>query len=123
MMEEDVRGRTFRNIPGTCAALSKYRQRQALCDDLVKRSNIRPETKWVQKDIPYYSASPDRQEYLHFPDLEQSSPEHWCPERSRKRHARSYPVGKECKIRSIQVHGEDKKECYAGQRVAINLQM
>lgn len=32
-----------------------------------------------------------------------------------------YPIGKECKIRSIQVHGEDKKECYAGQRVAINL--
>ena len=32
-----------------------------------------------------------------------------------------YPVGKECKIRRIQVHGEDKKECYAGQRVAINL--
>ena len=32
-----------------------------------------------------------------------------------------YPVGTECKIRSIQVHGEDKKECYAGQRVAINL--
>ena len=32
-----------------------------------------------------------------------------------------YPVGKECKIRSIQVHGEDRKECYAGQRVAINL--
>lgn len=32
-----------------------------------------------------------------------------------------YPIGKECKIRSIQVHGEDKRECYAGQRVAINL--
>ena len=32
-----------------------------------------------------------------------------------------YPVGKECKIRSIQVHGEDKDVCYAGQRVAINL--
>ena len=32
-----------------------------------------------------------------------------------------YPIGKECKIRSIQVHGEDKKECYAGQRVTINL--
>ncbi len=32
-----------------------------------------------------------------------------------------YPIGKECKIRSIQVHGEDKKTCYAGQRVAINL--
>lgn len=32
-----------------------------------------------------------------------------------------YPIGKECKIRSIQVHGEDKKACYAGQRVAINL--
>ncbi len=32
-----------------------------------------------------------------------------------------YPVGKECKIRSIQVHGQDKDTCYAGQRVAINL--
>ncbi|MGN1164883.1 MAG: selenocysteine-specific translation elongation factor [Lachnospiraceae bacterium] len=32
-----------------------------------------------------------------------------------------YPIGKESKIRSIQVHGEDKSECYAGQRVAINL--
>lgn len=32
-----------------------------------------------------------------------------------------YPIGKECKIRSIQVHGEDRKECCAGQRVAINL--
>ena len=32
-----------------------------------------------------------------------------------------YPFGKECKIRSIQVHGQDRKECYAGQRVAINL--
>lgn len=32
-----------------------------------------------------------------------------------------YPIGKECKIRSIQVHGEDKKRCCAGQRVAINL--
>ncbi len=32
-----------------------------------------------------------------------------------------YPVGKECKIRNIQVHGEDRKECLAGQRVAINL--
>lgn len=32
-----------------------------------------------------------------------------------------YPVGKECKIRSIQVHGTDLDVCYAGQRVAINL--
>lgn len=32
-----------------------------------------------------------------------------------------YPIGKECKIRSIQVHGQEKNECYAGQRVAINL--
>ena len=32
-----------------------------------------------------------------------------------------YPLGKECKIRSVQVHGEDQKECLAGQRVAINL--
>lgn len=32
-----------------------------------------------------------------------------------------FPVGKPCKIRSIQVHGQDVKECYAGQRVAINL--
>ena len=32
-----------------------------------------------------------------------------------------YPIGKECKIRSIQVHGQDRRECCAGQRVAINL--
>lgn len=32
-----------------------------------------------------------------------------------------YPVGRECKIRSIQVHGQDKEACCAGQRVAINL--
>ena len=32
-----------------------------------------------------------------------------------------YPLGKECKIRSIQVHGQDRSECCAGQRVAINL--
>ncbi|MCP1102888.1 selenocysteine-specific elongation factor SelB [Aequitasia blattaphilus] len=32
-----------------------------------------------------------------------------------------YPLNKECKIRSIQVHGEDVPVCYAGQRVAINL--
>lgn len=32
-----------------------------------------------------------------------------------------YPVGKECKIRNIQVHGQDVEKCYAGQRVAINL--
>lgn len=32
-----------------------------------------------------------------------------------------YPIGKSCKIRSIQVHGQDVDKCYAGQRVAINL--
>ena len=32
-----------------------------------------------------------------------------------------YPLGKECKIRSIQVHGQDVEKCFAGQRVAINL--
>ena len=32
-----------------------------------------------------------------------------------------YPIGKECKIRNIQVHGKDQDKCYAGQRVAINL--
>lgn len=32
-----------------------------------------------------------------------------------------YPIGKECKIRSIQVHEQDVERCYAGQRVAINL--
>lgn len=32
-----------------------------------------------------------------------------------------YPIEKESKIRSIQVHGEDRPACYAGQRVAINL--
>lgn len=32
-----------------------------------------------------------------------------------------YPLGKECRIRSIQVHGQDEDCCYAGQRVALNL--
>lgn len=32
-----------------------------------------------------------------------------------------YPIGKECKIRNIQVHGENQDKCYAGQRVAINI--
>lgn len=32
-----------------------------------------------------------------------------------------YPVGKSCRVRSIQVHGEDTEVCYAGQRAAINI--
>lgn len=32
-----------------------------------------------------------------------------------------YPNEKECKIRSIQVHGKDQQQCHAGQRAAINL--
>lgn len=32
-----------------------------------------------------------------------------------------YPSGIECRVRNIQVHGADKEQCYAGQRVAINL--
>lgn len=32
-----------------------------------------------------------------------------------------YPIQRECKIRSIQVHGKEVDECFAGQRVAINL--
>ena len=32
-----------------------------------------------------------------------------------------YPIGKECKIRNIQVHGQNQDKCYAGQRLAINL--
>lgn len=32
-----------------------------------------------------------------------------------------YPNDKQCKIRSIQVHGQEVEQCYAGQRVAINL--
>lgn len=32
-----------------------------------------------------------------------------------------YPNDKDCKIRSIQVHGETVEECIAGQRVAINV--
>lgn len=32
-----------------------------------------------------------------------------------------YPLGKECKIRNIQVYGTDEEECHAGQRVALNL--
>lgn len=32
-----------------------------------------------------------------------------------------YPIGKSSKIRSIQVHGQEVPQCFAGQRVAINL--
>ncbi len=32
-----------------------------------------------------------------------------------------FPVNRPCKIRSIQVHGKDAEECFAGQRVAINI--
>ena len=32
-----------------------------------------------------------------------------------------YPTGKKVKIRNIQVHGKDVKECFAGQRSAINI--
>ena len=32
-----------------------------------------------------------------------------------------YPIGKECKMRKIQVHGQNQDKGYAGQRVAINL--
>lgn len=32
-----------------------------------------------------------------------------------------FPNGQECKIRNIQVHGQDVDQCYAGQRVAINI--
>ena len=32
-----------------------------------------------------------------------------------------FPNGKECKIRNIQVHGQDVEKCCAGQRVAINI--
>lgn len=32
-----------------------------------------------------------------------------------------YPVGRSCRVRSIQVHGEDTEVCYAGQRAAINI--
>ena len=32
-----------------------------------------------------------------------------------------YPTGKKVKIRNIQVHGRDVKECFAGQRSAINI--
>lgn len=32
-----------------------------------------------------------------------------------------YPNGQPCKIRNIQVHGQDVERCFAGQRVAINI--
>jgi len=32
-----------------------------------------------------------------------------------------YPLGKECRVRSIQVHGEDRNVCEAGQRTALNI--
>ena len=40
---------------------------------------------------------------------------------SKEDNLQMYPNGKECKIRSIQVHGQDVEKCYAGQRVAINI--
>ncbi|MEE1086094.1 MAG: selenocysteine-specific translation elongation factor [Schaedlerella sp.] len=33
----------------------------------------------------------------------------------------TYPTGKVCRIRNIQVHGKDVEQCFAGQRVAINI--
>ncbi len=32
-----------------------------------------------------------------------------------------YPLGRECRVRNIQVHGKNQEKCMAGQRVAINL--
>lgn len=32
-----------------------------------------------------------------------------------------FPIEKNCKVRNIQVHGEDKDEAFAGQRVAVNI--
>lgn len=32
-----------------------------------------------------------------------------------------FPVNRTCKVRNIQVHGQDIESCYAGQRTAINL--
>ena len=32
-----------------------------------------------------------------------------------------YPAGKSCRVRSVQVHGENQETCFAGQRVALNL--
>lgn len=32
-----------------------------------------------------------------------------------------YPTEKECRVRNIQVHGENVEQCCAGQRVAVNL--
>lgn len=32
-----------------------------------------------------------------------------------------YPIEKACRVRSIQVHGEETEICYAGQRAAINI--
>lgn len=40
---------------------------------------------------------------------------------SKEENLQIYPIGKECKIRNIQVHGQDVERCYAGQRVAVNL--
>ena len=32
-----------------------------------------------------------------------------------------YPLGRECKVRNIQVHGKNQKQCMAGHRAALNL--
>ena len=84
MMEEDVREELSGTFLEHAPLVKVSAATGAGLDDLVKKSNIRPETKWYRKIFILFRVSRST-EYLHFPDLEQSSPEHWCPERSRKK--------------------------------------
>ncbi len=82
-MEEDVREELSGTFLEHAPLVKVSAATGAGLDDLVKEIEHQTRDEVVQKDI--HTTSPDSTEYLHFPDLEQSSPEHWCPERSRKK--------------------------------------
>ena len=83
MMEEDVREELSGTFLEHAPLVKVSAATGAGLDDLVKEIEHQTRDEVVQKDIHTIPRLPT--EYLHFPDLEQSSPEHWCPERSRKK--------------------------------------
>ena len=79
MMEEDVREELSGTFLEHAPLVKVSAATGAGLDDLVKE--IEHQTR---DEVVLFRVSRST-EYLHFPDLEQSSPEHWCPERSRKK--------------------------------------
>ncbi len=114
-------GRTFRYISGTCTSVRVSAATGDGLDDLVKEIEHQTRDEVVQKDIHTIPRLPiDRVFSLSgFGTIITGTLVSGTI--TKEDTLQMYPVGTECKIRSIQVHGEDKKECYAGQRVAINL--